>query len=62
MKGIRKNMFACAMAFMLVIGNSVIPSEAEESYFSGGQGTAEEPYLISTADDLAQLNVLSNSN
>ena len=62
MKGIRKNMFACAMAFMLVIGNSVIPSEAEESYFSGGQGTAEEPYLISTADDLAQLNTLSNAD
>lgn len=55
----KKRICGTVLSILLVSNFAVY---AEESYFSGGKGTAEDPYLISTADDLVQLNTLSNSN
>ncbi len=54
-----KKLMAIAVIATLAIVEGLLPIAAEATVFSGGAGTAENPYLISTAEDLVKLSALS---
>ena len=54
-----KRLIAIAVIATLAIVEGLLPISAEATVFSGGAGTAENPYLISTAEDLVKLSALS---
>lgn len=57
MKNTINKIFASVLALMLAV--SAIPASAENGTFSGGTGTATDPYLLSTAADLIELSTLT---
>lgn len=57
-KKLRK-LTALLIAGTLAIAGSLLPASADGTSFSGGTGTASDPYLISSADDLVELSELS---
>ena len=42
------------------VWDGTFPAADENAAYSGGSGLQEDPYLISTAEDLAQLSVNTN--
>jgi len=48
----------CAVIFSLLCGFSVLHAQT----FSGGGGTQQDPYKISTPDDLVELSTITNVN
>ena len=54
-----KKVFSLVLAMCLMLGMGISGS-AESSLFAGGTGTAEDPYLISTADQLLALSATVN--
>ena len=60
MKKTIKKVIAYALTLAMLIGNTMIATKADDTIFAG-EGTADNPYQITSSQDLVKLGELTNA-